>query len=299
MVKTTTKGKGQSYGTSPVKRSRRTKAQVSDLKLSIYGELHDAHPQTVRQLYYRLVSAGVIEKTEPAYKMLCRMTADMRREGWIPYDWLADNTRWMRKPKSYASLAGMLEHQQQFYRRDLWAEQEAYVEIWLEKDALAGVLFDVTWEWDVPLMVTRGYPSLSYLHSAGEAIANEDRPCFLYYFGDHDPSGVDITRAVEKGIREFAPEADLHFERVAVTVDQIEEFDLPTRPTKKTDTRSRNFEGESVEVDALPVEVLKQICRDCITQHIDSDRHERLMLVEEAERNTLAQIAATLDGEAA
>jgi hypothetical protein len=272
---------------------------VIDLRIAIYNALLMAHPQTVRQLYYRLVSDGVIEKTEAAYKSLCRMTADMRRDTSIPYAWLADNTRWMRKPKTWGSLSGMLEHQQQFYRRDLWAEQDAYVEIWLEKDALSGVLIDVTAEWDVPLMVTRGYPSLSYLHSAGEAIAEEHRPCFLYYFGDHDPSGVDITRAVEKGIRDFAPDADLYFERVAVTVDQIEEYELPTRPTKKTDTRSRNFEGESVEVDALPVEVLKDLCRGCITQHIDDERHQRLMLVEEAERATLAQIAATLDGGAA
>jgi hypothetical protein len=287
------------YEPSPLKRKRRTKSEVVDLRIAIYNTLWAAHPQTVRQLYYRLTVNQVIEKTDPAYKLVCRMTADMRRDGSLPYEWLADNTRWMRKPKTYASLTGMLEHQQEFYRRDLWAEQDAYVEIWLEKDALSGVLFDVTAVWDVPLMVTRGYPSLSFLHSAGEQIADEQRPVYLYYFGDHDPSGVDITRAVEQGIREFAPNVDLHFERVAVTLEQIDKYELPARPTKGSDSRSRNFDGESVEVDALPVEVLKSICETCITQHLDADRHNRLLLVEEAERSTLAQIAASMQGGAA
>jgi hypothetical protein len=149
----------------------------------------------------------VIDKTEAAYKNLDRNLSLMRRAREIPFDWLADNTRWMRKPTSYESLADMLNEQTQFYRRTLWSNQADYVEIWLEKDALSGVLYTVTAEFDVPLMVTRGYPSLSFLHAAADAIANQGKPTHLYYFGDYDPSGVDITRAMEEGIREFAPEA--------------------------------------------------------------------------------------------
>jgi hypothetical protein len=129
----------------------------------------------VRQLYYQLVSRGVIEKTEAAYKGLVHNLTVMRRAHEIPFDWLADNTRWMRKPRTYSSLADMLESQQEFYRRALWDQQDCYVEIWLEKDALAGVLYDVTERWDTPLMVTRGYPSLSYLHSAATAIAEKNK----------------------------------------------------------------------------------------------------------------------------
>lgn len=283
-----------SYGASPTKRSRRTKQQAGIVRAAIYEALQDSHPQTVRQLFYRLVSAGVIDKTEQEYKgTVCRLTAEMRRAGELPYEWLADNTRWMRKPKSYASLANMLDNQQQFYRRDLWAEQEAYVEIWLEKDALSGVLLDVTAEWDVPLMVTRGYPSLSYLHSAGEQIASIDKPTYLYYFGDHDPSGVDIPNKVYEGVRDFAPDAEIHFERVAVNPDQIQAFKLLTRPTKSSDSRSKSFEGESVEVDALPVNVLKNICHAKIVQHIDHDRLDRLRIVEDLERQTLTSIASS------
>ena len=152
---------------------------------------------------------------------------------------------------------------------------------------------DVTADWDVPLMVTRGYPSLSYLYEAADAINGKGKPCHLYYFGDYDPSGVDITRCVESGIREFAPDADIVFERVAVTEDQIEEMDLPTRPTKKTDSRSKGFAAESVEVDAIPSSTLKSICREWIEGHVDWGELDRMQRVEEAERGTLATIAGT------
>jgi hypothetical protein len=125
------------------------------------------------------------------------------------------------------------------------------VEVWLEKDALAGVLYEETDRWDVPLMVTRGYASLSYLYHAAMRITESRKPAHLYYFGDFDPSGVDITRAVEEGIRELGPDADIEFERVAVTEDQIQSMRLPTRPTKGSDSRRKNFKGDSVEVDAI------------------------------------------------
>ena len=111
---------------------------------------------TVRQVFYRLVSSGVIPKTEASYKnIVVRLLGIMRREGDLPFRWIADNTRWMRKPSTYSSLEHALDNTIATYRRALWDQQDSYVEIWLEKDALAGVLYDVTAEWDVPLMVTR------------------------------------------------------------------------------------------------------------------------------------------------
>lgn len=277
--------------------NRRTQSDMTDLREKIYFVLSEIQPATVRQLYYQLVSRGIIEKTEKAYKStVVRLLGLMRREGWIPFDWIADNTRWMRKPRTYSSLADMLDQQQQFYRRAVWDNQDAYVEIWLEKDALAGVLLEETAEYDVPLMVTRGYASLSYLHNSAEAISTIGKPTYLYYFGDYDPSGCDITRAVEKGLREFAPYADITFERVAVTREQIEYFALPTRPTKSTDSRSKNFEGESVEVDAIDPATLRRLVRDCITQHINPAQLKAMEVTEAAERETLAEIADSFGG---
>jgi hypothetical protein len=254
--------------------------------------LEQDKPMTVRQLFYRLVSQGAIAKTEQEYKgTVVRLLAEMRRAGEIPFSWIADNTRWMRKPKTHSGLAAALDETASVYRRAVWDEQDAYVEIWLEKDALAGVLYEITEQWDVPLMVTRGYASLSQLNDAAETIQWLDKPAFLYYFGDYDPSGLDITRAVEEGIREFAPDADISFQRVAVTALQIETLELPTRPTKASDTRSKGFAGESVEVDAIPAGILRSLAASCITDHIDITLYDRLLETELAERETLRKIA--------
>jgi hypothetical protein len=262
--------------------------------------LEAEHPMTVRQAFYRAVSCGLIEKTEAEYKQtVCRLLVEMRRDGTIPFDYIADNTRWMRKPDTYGSKEEMLRLTAQTYRRAIWNDQDAYVEIWLEKEALAGVVVDVTAEWDVPLMVTRGYPSLSYIHAAACTISAQDKPAWLYYFGDHDPSGVDIPRAVNKGLRELAPDADIIFKRVAVLPEHIEEFNLLTRPTKKSDSRSKAFKGESVEVDAIPPDSLREMVRSCIERHVDDDVLARTRRVEEAERSTLLTMAGLDDEEAA
>src|SRR5262249_29705657 len=152
-----------------------------------------------------------------------------------------DNTRWMRKSRSFSSLEEALSRTAQTYRRALWSNQVVYVEIWCEKDALAGVIVEVTNEWDVPLMLSRGFASDSFLHSAAEAISSQGKPAVLYYVGDHDPSGVFIDRTIDRRLRELAPEAEIHFERLAVLPHQIRELNLPTRPTKRTDSRSRTF----------------------------------------------------------
>jgi hypothetical protein len=270
----------------PIK--RRTKLQTAELCAKLRRIVEENRPATCRQIFYRAVSEGIIPKTEAAYKnIVIRLLARMRLNGTLPFDWIADNTRWMRKPTTFSSLASALHHTQAAYRRCVWDNQDCYVEVWLEKDALSGVLYQVTRKWDVPLMVTRGYASLSYLHSAAEAIQAEGKPSYIYYFGDHDPSGVDIPRNVEARLREFAPKADITFVRVAVNVEQIKQLNLQTRPTKKTDSRGKNFEGESVEVDAIPPEKLREMVERCISQHIDLDEYDKLKNTEQLEKETL------------
>jgi len=245
---------------------------------------------TVRQVFYQLVSQGVIGKTEQEYKgTVCRLLTEMRRARELPFHWLADNTRWQRKPRTHSCLEHAVEETARLYRRALWDDQPAYVEIWLEKDALAGVIDRVTGKHDVPLMVTRGYPSLTYVYSAAEYYESCEKPVFLYYLGDHDPSGVDIPRRVEKDLRDFAPSADITFERVAVNEDQIARYDLPTRPTKGTDSRAKNFTGESVEVDAIPPKTLREIVERCIERHIDADQLRITKAIEQEERTLAAR----------
>jgi len=289
LIETTLAVEGAVY--RPRSTNRRTRAEMDVIRATIYDVLAADNPMTVRQVFYQLVARAVIAKLESEYhQTVGRILTSMRRAKEIPFGWIADNTRWMRKPDTYDSLQGMLALTKDTYRRAVWSNQPAYVEVWLEKDALAGVLVRETAQWDVPLMVTRGYSSVSYLHSAAEAIIQRGKPTYIYYFGDHDPSGRDITRATEAGLREFAPNADIHFERVAVTEQQIIELQLPTRPTKKTDSRSKGFVGESVEVDAIPAATLRAMCNNCIVPHIDNRAYTQLLAVEDLERDTLERI---------
>jgi hypothetical protein len=279
------------YGSSSI-RVRRTRAEINAIREALFETLAEDHPMTVRQVFYRLVSRGAIAKTEAEYqRTVIRLLGEMRREKIIPFHWIADNTRWQRKPTTFSSIEHLLRNAAQAYRRALWDNQSAYVEVWLEKDALAGVVMEETEPWDVPLMVTRGYPSLSYLHTAAETIAAQEKPTFLYYLGDHDPSGVDIPRKVEEDIRTFAPGAQIGFERIAVTPEQISALGLQTRPTKKTDTRINRFEGESVEVDAIPPRVLREIVRRHIVQHVDEHQLSVQRVAEQSERDWLEWVA--------
>ena len=169
------------------------------------------------------------------------------------------------------------------------------MEFWLEKDALAGVLYPLTAKYDVPLMIARGYSSLSFLHSAAEAMADQYRPCFVYHLGDLDPSGVDAAEFVERTLREMAPKAEIHFERLALTEEQVEEWDLPTRPTKKTDTRSKNWKGDSVELDAVHPHQLRQLVQDAIEQHMSYGEFITLKVAEASEQEAMEAWAEALD----
>jgi hypothetical protein len=285
------------YQSRPLKRFRRTKTAIEDLKNDLYDVVQEIHPATVRQIFYQAVGRGLVEKTEAAYKnTIVRLLTDMRIEGSLPFNWIADSTRWMRKPRTFSSAEAAIKRTAEAYRRSVWDNQGVYVEVWLEKDALAGVLLDVTEPWDVPLMVTRGYPSLSYLYEASETITYQEKPTHLYYFGDYDPSGIDISRNVEVRLREFAPDAEIHFERVAVNPEQVQRLNLPTRPTKKSDSRSKGFEGESVEVDAIPPGVLRTMAEGCIQQHVDQHQLEVMQVAEKSERQWLQMIASTMVG---
>ena len=255
----------------PQRRCRRTAGEIRALRYQMATIIGEAPPMTVRQIFYQMLSRGHIDKQESEYKnVVVRLTGRMREEGQIPFSWIADPSRWMRKPQSYGSLRAMLNDTRDTYRRDIWRNQDDYVEVWLEKEALSGVIYETTAQWDVPLFVAKGYASKSYLHEAAKHIESVDKPTFLYYLGDYDPSGLDISRNIEEKIRQYAPRADITFERIAVTEDQIYELDLPTRPTKRSDSRSKSFKGESVEVDAIPPKILRALVREAIESHVNT-----------------------------
>ena len=224
-------------------RSRSRKIQIAILQ--IFEELKPR--LTVRQIYYALTVRGVIAKTEAGYRQTCYQLGKMREQGLIPYGWIADNTRWQIKPNTDRSMEDALARWQGTYRRDLWINQPDYVEIWVEKDALAGVISPITTEYDVALYVCRGYSSTTFLYEAATYLINLGKPAYIYHFGDWDPSGVDAAYKVRDGLTKHG--ADIHFIRAAVTPEQIAQLELPTRETKKTDPRVQRL-GRSTKCRA-------------------------------------------------
>jgi hypothetical protein len=163
-----------------------------------YAQEHG--PVTVRQLHYRAAVASLpgVDKTEGGYDKIQRQVLALRRVGRLPYRHVADLTRWMRKPNTYDSVEQALQTTAQLYHKALWADAEVYIEVWLEKDALAGVIYPVIALYDVPLMVARGYSSETFCFEAIESRESDDRPYVVYYLGDFDRSGRDAPTTLKE-----------------------------------------------------------------------------------------------------
>lgn len=292
------------FGTS-AKKPRGLAAKTLALRRAILDVLGAMDkPVTVRQVFYQLTVAGAVPKTEAqGYRPVQRQLVEMRRGRLIPYDWIADHTRWMRKPITYAGLSDFFDRSARFFRQDLWIDSHAYLEIWIEKDALAGTVLPVTTDYDVPLMVARGFASESFLYSTAESIVVADKPAYVYHLGDFDPSGWAASADIESRLTDMVDRLDgdpehVTFARLAVHPEQIREWNLPSRPTKESDTRCRRFyaehgEGvESVELDAVHPDRLRALVREAIEQHVDPYRLAQLRAEEAAARETLAALSA-------
>jgi hypothetical protein len=249
-------------------------------------------PATVRAVFYQASVLGVVGKDEAGYRRVQRDLVTLRQEGRIPFGWIVDGTRWMRKPRTFDCLADALADTAQFYRRSLWQRADTYLEVWIEKDALAGTIFPVTSEFDVPLMVARGYASLTFLHEAAEAIVAQQRPVSILHLGDYDPSGINAAEKIEETLRTYAPAADITFRRLAVTDEQIQRLNLPSRPTKASDSRAAGWgDRVSVELDAIDPRVLRNLLREEIEAILPEHELAVLREAEASERELLQAIA--------
>ena len=276
---------------------RATKAEVAARRASLLAIVEAMRPMTVRQVFYQATVRGLVEKSEAGYDKVNGDLCVMRRAGEMPYEWLVDNTRQVHKPWTFNSVGEALADAAANYRKSLWSDAECRVQIWIEKDALSGVVSPVTEEYDVPLRPARGYSSLTFLHDAALDIAELGSiPVHIYHFGDYDPSGVNAAECIEDDLREMAPDAQISFERVAVTEDQIRRWNLPTRPTKQSDTRARRFNSErSVELDAIPPNDLRDLVREVIEYHMPRRELLALLREERRERSQIERMVRSLN----
>ena len=258
---------------------------------------------TLRQLYYQLVSRNVVPNTERSYKNLGETVSNGRLAGLIDWNAIEDRVRvpripwfWDGTPREFveASIDG--------YTLDRNEGQDIYIELWVEKDALAGVLAPIASRWNVTLLVNRGYSSQTAMWESGERFIeaeNNGKECVLLYLGDLDPSGEDMVRDIRDRLNDVFGAA-VEVRKIAITPDQVAQYNPPPNPAKMSDSRAAGFVAEhgdeSYEVDALPPAVLNQVVTDAIEEYVDLEARQRRIDQEDKIRRQMRRLAESLDG---
>jgi hypothetical protein len=254
------------------------------------------YDMTLRQLYYQLVSAGEIPNNVREYKKLGDVVNDARLAGLIDWDAIVDRTRNLKGLPHWNEPSEVIDSAAWSYRIDRWADQPYRVEVWIEKDALAGVFQRVCNKLDVPFFSCRGYTSQSEMYSAAQRLRSHssgDQQPYILHFGDHDPSGIDMSRDITDRLAMFG--ARLEFKRMALNMDQVEKYDPPPNPAKLTDSRCagyiERFGDESWELDALQPDVLAGLVEKQIKKLIDADKWKAVEARETEEKAALKKMA--------
>ncbi len=232
---------------------------------------------TLRQLYYQFVSRGLIANKDTEYKRLGSIINDARLAGLIDWNAITDRTRNLRGLSHWETPGDIIYSAAKSYHIDRWDSQEYRVEVWIEKDALVGVIAGVCDEFDVPYFSCRGYTSQSEMWVAGQRLLryiDAGQTPIILHLGDHDPSGKDMSRDITDRLVLFT-ESDLEFSRLALNMDQVEKYNPPPNPAKITDSRAQGYileyGDESWELDALEPTVIAGLIRNAITNVLDND----------------------------
>jgi len=235
-----------------------------------YQQLDPPQRMTLRQVFYRLVSLQVTENNYDSYKALGRHLVKARKEGMIPWGWVEDRTRRPRRVSMWADLDGYLDTVAISYRRDVWADQSRRVEVWLEKETLSPVFDTILEPYGITLNVPHGFDGWSSIHEAAGRLDADD---VILFFSDFDPSGQDMHRSLRDRLAWFGCEPEIR--KVALTLEDVERYQLPQNRCKATDKRSRGhierYGNISVELDALPPAELIRMAQQSICSVMDLD----------------------------
>ena len=271
------------------RKTRRTRAQIEQLESQIFGILETDNPQSVRHVFYRLTDPRLpvpVEKTEAGYKQVQQRLTSMRKAGLIPYGWISDATRRGYHVPTYASAEEFIRANAGLYRAHVWPDTPYHVEVWTESRSIAGVVQDVCREAAVSLYPAGGFSSLSLVYEAAEHIRRiaDGREVIVLYAGDFDPAGLLIDRDICNKYE--AHGVALTFRRLAVNSEQIDRYDLPTKPRKASDKRRPDIQ-ETVECEALPAAELRRILRETIEEYMPAHTLAAIRAAEESEREGL------------
>ena len=252
----------------------------------------DGYMLTLRQLYYQFVARDLIANTQKSYNRLGTAINDGRLAGLIDWEAIEDRTRNLESLPTWSDPNSIVRACAQSFRADKWARQPVRIEVWIEKEALAGVFERVCEDLEVPFFCCRGYTSQSEMWSASQRLIDyyhSDQEIHLLHFGDHDPSGIDMTRDILDRLELFG--CPLTMQRLALNMDQVEEHEPPPNPAKITDSRFpgylHEYGSESWELDALEPRVLAGLVRDAVEglrddnlwdEAVEEDEHARANL---------------------
>jgi hypothetical protein len=253
---------------------------------------------TLRQLYYQFVSRDLLKNQQSEYKRLGSIINDARLAGLIDWDAIEDRTRTVRTLATWDDPAQIIDAVARQYREDLWANQEFRPEVWIEKDALLGVIEPVCDRWRIPYFACRGYSSQSAQYAAGKRFARvavKDQIPIVLHLGDHDPSGMDMTRDNADRLEMFAGDP-VELRRLALNMDQVKRYRPPPNPAKESDGRSAAYIAQygpkSWELDALDPKVIDALIEKEIKTILDASQWAKDKLAESDRKAGLAKAAS-------
>lgn len=271
-------------------------ARVIEQVQEIIDEYRDHLPLTVRQIFYRLVGAHDYPKDERAYKRLGEYMVRARRARMVPFEAIRDDGIESWAAPFFASTADFWDdvaNKARRYRRDRQVGQRRHIELWSEAGGMVPQLANAVAEYSVPVFSAGGFVSVTASRQVADRALRRDVPTLLIHVGDFDPSGESIFNALVDDAAAFVNDDRLIFTqridavRVALTGEQVAVYNLPTAPAKASDTRSRNWSGETCQLEALPPDVIAGIVREAIRRELDPDRLAHQVAAEDDERNAL------------
>lgn len=255
---------------------------------------------TLRQLYYQFVSRDLIPNTERSYKNLGSVISDGREAGLIDWNAIEDRGRGLSAWRIEEDAQEVLNGIENGFALDFWQRQDCYVEVWVEKDALSSVVERACAARKVPYMACKGYLSASEAWRAGRRFErHEGKRCVMIHLGDHDPSGLDMTRDNGDRLELFSRSTPIEIRRIALNMNQVEQYDPPENPAKVTDSRAADYIArygdKSWELDALEPRVLEALIDDELATLIDEEIWNETEAEEEEGREMLAQFHSRYD----
>lgn len=254
---------------------------------------------TLRQAYYQLVARGYIPNNERSYKNIGNLINDGRLAGLIDWYAITDRTRNLRGNSHWNTPSEVIASAKYSYLLNKWKDQPNYVEVWVEKDALVDIIGQACRPLDVPYFSCRGYTSQSEMWAAAQRFIrqNNREQSIIIHLGDHDPSGIDMTRDIQERLDMFG--ADVYVKRVALTMEQIQTYNPPPNPAKITDSRCgkyiEEYGDESWELDALEPKVITDLIESEVTFYRDDELYQNVCSREDREKMELQLLVDNYD----